>query len=156
MKMLLCSVGKANETYIVAGVHEFTKRMSRYHQVDWSLIPPPKNASALTELELKKQEAKSILGILQKDDVLVLLDERGKMLSSPEMADYVEKKTGNSKRLVFLIGGAFGVDESIFEKADLVWSLSRLVFPHMLVRLILAEQLYRAFTINKGEKYHHV
>lgn len=157
MKIQLCSIGRAHESYIQEGIAEFTKRMQRYHNVDWAILNPPKNASVLSETELKKQEAKIVENYLQKDDILILLDEKGKMLSSPDLAAYVEKKAGaSSKRLIFLIGGAFGVDDSIIARADLVWSLSKLVFPHMLVRLILAEQVYRAFTITKGEKYHHL
>jgi 23S rRNA (pseudouridine1915-N3)-methyltransferase len=110
----------------------------------------------LSEAELKKSEAALLLQQLQKDDYLVLLDERGKQLSSPELAGFIQQRANEShKRLVFLIGGAFGVDEAIVKRADYTWSLSKLVFPHMLVRLILAEQLYRACTILRNEKYHH-
>lgn len=97
-----------------------------------------------------------ILEQIRKEDLLVLLDERGKQLSSPELAQFIQQKANSSvKNLVFLIGGAFGVDNAVTQRADFVWSLSKLVFPHMLVRLILAEQVYRACTILKNEKYHH-
>jgi 23S rRNA (pseudouridine1915-N3)-methyltransferase len=156
MKIQLLSVGKAHEGYVQAGVEDFTKRINNYFPAAWQIIPPAKNAASLSEPELKKAEATAILSVLQKDDVLVLLDERGKSFSSPQLAQWLQQRANNStKRLVFLIGGAFGVDESIRQKADTVWSLSQLVFPHMLVRLILAEQLYRACTILRNEKYHH-
>lgn len=156
MKILLLSVGKTNEAYIQPGVEEFTRRLTKYYTSDWQLIAPPRNAAALSDSELKKQEAKLILQQVQSDDFLVLMDERGKQLSSTELADFVVQRSNESrKRLVFLIGGAYGVDDTVFKRANYTWSLSKLVFPHMLVRLVLVEQLYRACTIIKNEKYHH-
>ena len=97
-----------------------------------------------------------ILDFLKKDDYLVLLDERGKTFSSEELAAFIADRSLESrKNIIFLIGGAYGVSQDIMERADSVWSLSRLVFPHQLVRLILAEQIYRACTIIRNEKYHH-
>lgn len=156
MKILLLSVGKSNEAYIQPGVEEFTRRLNKYYPGDWQLIAPPRNAAALSENELKRQEAKLILQQVQADDYLVLMDERGKQMSSVELADFIVQRSNESKkRLVFLIGGAYGVDDAVFRRANYTWSLSKLVFPHMLVRLVLAEQLYRACTIIKNEKYHH-
>ncbi len=156
MRMLFISVGKAHESYIKEGLADFTQRINKYYKVDWQIIPPPKNAANMAALDLKKAEAESILGVIQKDDFLVLLDERGKQLSSPQLADFLQKRANDStKQIVFLIGGAFGVNLSIVERANMSWSLSDLVFPHMLVRLILAEQIYRACTILRNEKYHH-
>lgn len=157
MKILCISVGKAHDAYIKSGIEDFTKRIQKYFAVDWLLIAPPKNAASLNERDLKKAEAVLIENSLQKDDLFVLLDEKGKLLSSIELAAYIQQKANEScKRIVFVIGGAFGVDDSIYKKAHFVWSLSPLVFPHMLVRLILVEQVYRACTINKNEKYHHL
>lgn len=157
MKILLLSVGKQHDVYVQQGVDDFTKRINKYFIASWQLIAPPKNAASLSENELKKQEGKLILQALQQDDVLILLDERGKQWSSIALADFVQQKTVESKkRLVFLIGGAFGVDEQVFHRANYTWSLSNLVFPHMLVRLVLSEQLYRACTIIRNEKYHHL
>lgn len=156
MKIQLWSVGKPHEVYIKAGVEDFTKRLNNYFPAGWNIIAPPKNAAHLSETELKKAEAAIILPQLQKDDYLVLLDERGKSFSSPELAQWLQQRANErTKRIVFLVGGAFGVDESVMKRAGHTWSLSRLVFPHMLVRLILAEQLYRACTILRNEKYHH-
>jgi 23S rRNA (pseudouridine1915-N3)-methyltransferase len=156
MKIVLWSVGKPHESYVKEGIEDFTNRISKYFPVEWNVISPPKNAAVLSEGALKKAEAKLITDALQKDDLLVLLDERGKNLSSPELAEFIQQKANNSaKRLVFLIGGAFGVDEDVKQKANFTWSLSKLVFPHMLVRLILAEQVYRACSILRNEKYHH-
>ncbi|TAG32083.1 MAG: 23S rRNA (pseudouridine(1915)-N(3))-methyltransferase RlmH [Sphingobacteriia bacterium] len=156
MRMLFISVGKAHESYIKEGLSDFTQRINKYYKVEWQIIPPPKNAANMAALDLKKAEAESILGVIQKEDFLVLLDERGKQLSSPQLADFLQKRANDStKQIVFLIGGAFGVNSNIVERANLSWSLSDLVFPHMLVRLILAEQIYRACTILRNEKYHH-
>ena len=110
----------------------------------------------LSEIDLRRKEADTILDWLDKDDYLVLLDEKGKSLSSEGLATFLQTRANEStKKIVFLIGGAFGVDEKVKKRAQFVWSLSSLVFPHQLVRLILAEQLYRAATIIRNEKYHH-
>ena len=107
-------------------------------------------------IQIKKAEATGILKALTTTDVLILLDEKGKMLSSPGLANLMQQKANQSaQRIVFLIGGAYGVDEEIKKRANFTWSLSELVFPHMLVRLILAEQVYRACSILANEKYHH-
>jgi 23S rRNA (pseudouridine1915-N3)-methyltransferase len=156
MKIQFWSVGKAHEPYVKEGVEDFTKRISKYYPVQWNLLPAPKNAAMLSEMDLKKKEGETIIDFLSKDDYLVLLDERGKQLSSEGLAAFLEKRSVEStKNLVFLIGGAFGVSEAVSKRADMTWSLSPLVFPHQLVRLILAEQVYRACSINRNEKYHH-
>ena len=156
MKIQFWTIDKSNEPYVKAGVEDFTKRISRYFKVDWQIIPVPKNTGMLNETDLKKKEAQLILDWLDRDDYLVLLDEKGRQLSSEGLATFLQDRANEStKKLVFLIGGAFGVDETVFKRANFTWSLSSLVFPHQLVRLILAEQLYRACTILKNEKYHH-
>lgn len=153
MKLSILSVGKANESYIKEGVDQFTKRIGHYYPLDWQLIAPSK----LTDpLQIKKAEAINILKTLTTTDILILLDEKGKMLSSPGLANLIQQKANQSaQRIVFLIGGAYGVDEEIKKRANFMWSLSELVFPHMLARLILVEQVYRACSILANEKYHH-
>ncbi|MGB3007700.1 MAG: 23S rRNA (pseudouridine(1915)-N(3))-methyltransferase RlmH [Chitinophagaceae bacterium] len=156
MKISFWSIGKANETYIKEGVEDFTSRISRYYKVEWNIIPVPKNAGLMSEIDLKRKEGEIILDWLKKDDYLVVLDERGKQFSSEGLAGFLQARANESiKQIVFLIGGAFGVDEIVLKRANYKWSLSQLVFPHQLVRLILAEQVYRACTILKNEKYHH-
>lgn len=156
MKIQLLSIGKDHEPYVKPGVEDFTRRISRYYPVEWSLIPTPKNAATLTQPDLKKKEAEIILGLLAKDDFLIALDERGKQMTSEGLATFIQTRANDStKKLVFLIGGAYGLDESILKRADYRWSLSQLTLPHQLVRLLLAEQLYRACTILRNEKYHH-
>ena len=153
MKLSILSVGKANESYIKEGVDQFTKRIGHYYPLDWQLIAPSK----LTDpLQIKKAEAINIFKTLTTTDILILLDEKGKMLSSPGLANLIQQKANQSaQRIVFLIGGAYGVDEEIKKRANFMWSLSELVFPHMLARLILVEQVYRACSILANEKYHH-
>ena len=156
MKIYFWSIGKAHEAYVKPGVEIFTKRISHYYSVEWKLIPSLKNASTLSNIDLKKDEAGIILNLLSPNDVLIVLDEKGKQFTSEQLAELIQINANKSvKKLVFLIGGAFGVDEKIIKRANYVWSLSQLVFPHQLVRLILAEQIYRACTILRNEKYHH-
>ncbi|MEI7472887.1 MAG: 23S rRNA (pseudouridine(1915)-N(3))-methyltransferase RlmH [Chitinophagaceae bacterium] len=156
MKIQFWSIGKVNESFVKEGVELFTKRINHYYPAQWSIISPPKNAGTLPEADFKKKEADLVLALLQKEDYLILLDEKGKLLKSEELAATIQARGNESiKNIVFLIGGAFGVDASISKRANFTWSLSPLVFPHQLVRLILAEQVYRACTINRNEKYHH-
>ncbi|MGK2862055.1 MAG: 23S rRNA (pseudouridine(1915)-N(3))-methyltransferase RlmH [Chitinophagaceae bacterium] len=156
MKFQFWTIGKINEPYVKTGVEDFTKRISNYYKVEWNVIPVPKNAGMLSDMDLKKKEGEMVLQWLTKDDYLVVLDEKGKQLSSEGLASFIQARANEStKKIIFLIGGAFGVDDTILKRAQFKWSLSQLVFPHQLVRLILAEQVYRACTILKNEKYHH-
>ena len=156
MKLHFWSVGKADEPFVKDGVEIFTKRIQHYYPVQWKLIASPKNAASLSVNDLKKAEGETILGILQSDDILIALDERGKQFTSEQFAQLIEKQANESARnLIFLIGGAYGLSEAVQKRAQVKWSLSHLVFPHQLVRLILAEQVYRACTIIRNEKYHH-
>jgi 23S rRNA (pseudouridine1915-N3)-methyltransferase len=156
MKLHFWSIGKNNETYVKEGVEDFTKRISKYYPAEWTIIPLPKNAGMMSEMDLKKKEAEIVLEWLGKDDYLVALDERGRQFDSGSLAEFIMKRSNESvKNLVFLIGGAFGLDKTVLDRANYKWSLSSLTFPHQLVRLILAEQVYRACTILRNEKYHH-
>ena len=156
MKIQLWSIGKDHEPYVKPGVDDFTRRISRYYPVEWTIIPVPKNAATLSQPDLKKKEAEIILDTLAKDDFLIALDERGKQISSEGLAQFIQSRANDStKKLVFLIGGVYGLDEAVLKRADYRWSLSQLTLPHQLVRLLLAEQLYRACTIIRNEKYHH-
>ena len=156
MKISFWSIGKTNEKYIKEGVEDFTNRISKYFKVEWKIIPVPKNAASSPETELKKKEGTLILENLSREDYLVALDEGGKTFSSESLARFLQSRANESTRhIVFLIGGAYGIDKSVLERANLVMSLSSLTFPHQLVCLIIAEQVYRACTILKNEKYHH-
>lgn len=156
MKLQFWTVGKAHESYVKEGVEMFTKRLSNYFTVQWHIIPMPKNAGMMSEMDLKIKEGEMILNFLKKEEYLVVLEETGKQFNSESLAAFIQQRANESeKNLVFLIGGAFGLSEAVLDRADHKWSLSQLVFPHQLVRLILAEQVYRACTILRNEKYHH-
>ncbi|MBC7936433.1 MAG: 23S rRNA (pseudouridine(1915)-N(3))-methyltransferase RlmH [Rhizobacter sp.] len=156
MKIQFWSVGKAHESHVKEGIEMFTKRISHYFPVEWQVIPMPRNAATLNDSDLKIKEGEIILNSLKKEDYLVLLDERGKQMNSEGLAAFLQQRANESeKNIVFLIGGAYGVSGEIFTRANYKWSLSQLVFPHQLVRFILAEQVYRACTIMRNEKYHH-
>lgn len=156
MKIQCWTIGKANESYVEEGIEQFTKRIQHYYPIDWKIIPPPKSAGMLSATDLKLKEGESVLALLKNEDYLIVLDERGKQLNSEQLAAFIQQRANDSeKNIVFLIGGSFGVSEALLTRANFTWSLSSLVFPHQLVRLILAEQLYRACTILRNEKYHH-
>jgi len=156
MKIECWAIGKPHEIYVADGVKDFTNRIGNYFSIEWQLFNPKKGSATLSPAKLKEEEGDLILSALKTDDWLVSLDEQGKSMNSRRLATFIQER-GNDrvKRLIFLIGGAYGLDESILEKSKFVWSLSELTFPHQLVRLILAEQIYRACSITRNEKYHH-
>ena len=156
MKIQCWSIGKSNDNYVNEGIQLFSARIEHYFPFSWHILTPPKQAATMDTRVLKEEEGKKVLEMLQPNDKLILLDERGKNLHSPELAKLLQQHADQStKNLIFLIGGAYGVSDAVKKRADFCWSLSNLVFPHMLVRLIFAEQLYRACTIMRNEKYHH-
>jgi 23S rRNA (pseudouridine1915-N3)-methyltransferase len=156
MKIQLWSIGKAHDSFVKEGIELFTKRISNYFFIEWKIIPMPKNAGIMNPSILKIKEGEAILNIINKDDYLILLDERGKTFTSEAFATFIEARAGESlKNIIFLIGGAYGVSEDVKKRSNFKWSLSNLVFPHQLVRLIISEQIYRACTIMRNEKYHH-
>ena len=156
MKIYFWTIGKAHESFVKEGVELFTKRISNYFPVEWTVIPMPKNAGIMEPAILKIKEGEVLAALIAKEDFVVLLDERGKILTSEAFSKFIEQRTVESVRnLIFIIGGAYGVSDGILHRANFKWSLSALVFPHQLVRLILAEQVYRACSIMRNEKYHH-
>lgn len=156
MKIQLWSIGKDNDPYIREGIAVFQKRLQHYVDFELRLIPTVKQAASLSIPELKKQEARIITEMLQPQDYLVALDEHGKMMTTLELSAFFQQRTNaGTRQLVLLIGGAFGLDPSILQRAQLKLSLSTLTFPHQLVRLIVTEQLYRAYSVLHNEKYHH-
>ena len=156
MKIYLWSVGRPHESYVKEGIELFTKRISHYYPIEWRIFQVTKQKSTFSEDQTKKSEATVLLNALQNDDILVALDEKGTQWNSHNLAEFLQKCANESSRsIIFLIGGAFGIDESVIKRSNYQWSLSKLVFPHQLVRLILAEQIYRACTILRNEKYHH-
>jgi 23S rRNA (pseudouridine1915-N3)-methyltransferase len=156
MKIRLIAVGKTKEEYIRSGFEEYSSRISRYVRFELILIPALKNGASLPEAELKKKEAEAILSKLGGNEFTVLLDEKGKLMDSVSFAKTIEGFMNRGvQEVVFITGGAYGVDEVVRRKSGLVLALSPMTFSHQLVRLIFAEQLYRALSIMKGEKYHH-
>lgn len=147
MKVVILSVGKDKDEASSELVKYFELRVLRYLPFEWLYVPHDVH---------KEKEGEKILSLLKKEDYVVLLDERGKDMKSEALAELVENRMVDSvRRMVFVIGGAYGVSHGVTERANYVWKLSSLVFPHMLVRVIVLEQIYRALTIIKGEKYHH-
>ncbi len=146
MKVHIISVGKSRDLLLKESIEIFTKRTYSTFSTEWQIIPT----------STKEKEGEIILANLKKDDYVILLDEEGSDLTSIGLAEFLaEKMNDSTKRMVFIIGGAFGVEKVVKERANYVWRLSKLTFPHMLVRLILIEQLYRASSILGGGKYHH-
>src|SRR5438105_6042435 len=123
MKIQCWSIGKNHESYVKEGIEDFTRRLSKYFPVEWNVIPTPKNAGMLSEMDLKKREGETILEWLNKDDYLVALDENGKQFSSEKLAGFIQARANESKKkLVFVIGGAFGLDAALLKRANYTWS----------------------------------
>ncbi len=156
MKITLLTVGKTEDAYIKEGIDKFIKRLKHYTKLDVIDLPELKNTKALTQEQQKNKEAELILKKLASTDYVVLLDENGLEFNSVQFAGYLDKKAvGSTQSLVFIIGGPYGFDSSVYERANAKIALSRMTFSHQMVRLFFVEQLYRAYTIIKGEPYHH-
>lgn len=156
MKILLLQIDKTQESYLTEGIEIYTKRLKNYAAFDMFTINVPKAVRQRSHSEQKQEEAKLILSTVLPEDQLILLDEQGKEYSSVAFSNLIaQKQNASTKRLVFLIGGPFGFSEAVYKRANSKISLSQMTFSHQMVRLFFVEQLYRAFTILKGEKYHH-
>lgn len=157
MKVTLLQIDKTTENYLIEGIDIYLKRLKNYTALEVTTINVPKAVRMRPEAEQKREESKLILKTIKENDFLVLLDEGGKLLNSVDFSKFLDKKAlENVKNLVFLIGGPYGFDPSIYERSNYKLSLSPMTFSHQMVRLFFVEQLYRAFTISKGEKYHHI
>ena len=156
MKISLFTIGKTADAYLLEGLEIYEKRLQHYVNYARKELPDVKNAKTLSTEQLKTQEGKVLLQQLSDTDELFLLDENGQEFSSEELSQFIKQKMlHSSKSLVFAIGGAYGFSNEVYKKAVGKISLSRLTFSHQMVRLIFTEQIYRAFTIIKGEPYHH-
>lgn len=151
----LLAIGKTESNYIQIGIDEYRKRLKHYCKFELVEIPVPKEYNKLGFQERKKAEAELLLKQLSSNDYLILLDEKGKEFDSVSFANRIQKWLNVSSSLVFVIGGAFGFDQSVYDRAQEQLSLSPMTFTHQMVRLFAVEQIYRAFTILRGEKYHH-
>jgi 23S rRNA (pseudouridine1915-N3)-methyltransferase len=156
MRISLAQIDKTQDPYLLEGIEVYVRRLKNYVSFEILTINVPKQVRQRSFSEQKLEEARLILNQISPEDVLVLLDEKGKELSSPEFSKFIAgKQNASVKRLVFLIGGPFGFDPRIYERANFQLSFSKMTFSHQMIRLFFVEQLYRAFTILKGEKYHH-
>ncbi|MDP3432019.1 MAG: 23S rRNA (pseudouridine(1915)-N(3))-methyltransferase RlmH [Bacteroidota bacterium] len=156
MKISLLVIGKTDEAYLQKGLEIFLKRIPHYVPFEMKVIQDIKNAKNMSEEQQKDKEGELILQQILSSDELILLDENGLEASSVDFARFLEKKMlSGIKRLVFVIGGPYGFSGNVYSRAIGKISLSKMTFSHQMVRLIFAEQLYRAFTILKGEPYHH-
>lgn len=156
MKITLLCIGKTDDKYIQEGLDKYLKRLKYYISFNFVVIPDVKNAKNLSEAQQKEKEAELFFKYVAANDQVILLDERGKEYRSVEFADFLEKKMVSSvQHLVFLIGGPYGFADAVKARANGSLSLSKMTFSHQMIRLFFVEQIYRAFTIMKGEPYHH-
>lgn len=147
----IVAVGKKHESWVLEGIERYQKRLKKPYDVQWVLLPHSTQSGDSARVD----ESERMLSRLDDRDFVVLLDERGKQFDSPALSRLFSNPLEQSKRVVVIIGGAYGVDESVHQRANTVWSLSPAVYPHQLVRLILAEQIYRSQAIAEGSPYHH-
>lgn len=156
MNIKLIVIGKSEEKYLREAVEIYLKRLTHYINFEIVVLPDVKNAKNMSIAELKDKEAELILKHSAKADKVVLLDEKGKEYSSVEFSKYLTKQMNASvKTLAFVVGGAFGFSEKVYSQANEKLSISKMTFSHQMIRLLFVEQLYRAFTIIKGEPYHN-
>lgn len=156
MKITLLTVGKTDIRWVREGLEIYISRLKHYIPFSLTEIPELKNASSLSKDQIKAREGELILKSIKPSDEVILLDEHGKEYTSMEWARNMEKRmSGSGRDMVFVIGGAYGFSDDVYSRCDGKVSLSKMTFSHQMVRTIFAEQLYRAFTIIKGEPYHH-
>jgi 23S rRNA (pseudouridine1915-N3)-methyltransferase len=156
VKILLLFLGKTDKKYIKEGIDDYAGRIRFYLPFEIKVIPDLRNSSNLSVEMKKEKEGQLILEQVKKGDQLVLMDERGQEFSSVELAGWIGKRMiAGIRQLVIAVGGAYGFSEAVYQRADHKLSLSKLTFSHQMVRMIFAEQLYRAMTIIKNEPYHH-
>ncbi|WP_026568081.1 23S rRNA (pseudouridine(1915)-N(3))-methyltransferase RlmH [Bacillus sp. UNC41MFS5] len=158
MNISIITVGKLKEKYLKQGIEEYLKRLTAYAKVDVIEVPDEKAPEILSELEMvqvKQKEGERILAKISQDTYVIALAIQGKLGSSEELADSLDKlATYGKSKIAFVIGGSLGLSEEVIKRSNEQLSFSRMTFPHQLMRLILVEQIYRAFRINRGEPYH--
>lgn len=156
MKITFLTVGKTDIKWVADGLDTYTSRLKHYVSFSVVEIPELRNVSALSREQIKEKEGELILKNVKTSDSVILLDEKGQEYRSLEFARMLEDRMSRAGRdIVFVVGGAYGFSEAVYARADHKISLSRMTFSHQLVRVVFAEQLYRAFTIMRGEPYHH-
>lgn len=156
MEIELLAIGKTSSSYIIEGIGKYLKRLKHYVSFRFTELPDIKKSSSISETLQKDKEGALILSKLGTSDFVILLDERGRMSTSVEFSGFIEKQQLTSrKKLVFIIGGPYGFSDAVYKRANMMISLSKMTFNHEMVRLFFIEQLYRAYTILRGEPYHH-
>jgi len=156
MKIQLIQIGKTSDEYLLTGISVYEKRLKAYIPFANETIPYLKNAASLSQDIVKQKEGELILSKIKLDDWIILLDERGKTYTSLEFADQMQNLMNQGmKQIVFVIAGAYGFSEDVYNRANQKLSLSKMTFSHQIIRLIFAEQLYRAYSIINRHPYHH-
>lgn len=156
MKIELIAIGRTQSKYLTQGIDNYCQRIAHYIPFSLTVLPDLKSTKSLSEEQQKQREGQMLLAAFQPSDAVILLDERGKELTSREFATFIDRKmVSGLKRLVFVIGGPYGFSQEVYARADGKLSLSRMTFSHEMVRLFFTEQIYRAMTIMRGEPYHH-
>ena len=156
MKITLLAIGKTNAKHLQEGIEQYIKRLSHYIPFEFKILPDVKTTKGLTQEKQKEMEGQMFLNCIQSGDVVVLLDEKGKEMTSREFSVYLDKKMVTvAKNLIFVIGGPYGFSQEMYNRANEKLSLSKMTFSHEMIRMFFIEQIYRAMTILKGEPYHH-
>ena len=156
MKITIRMIGKTREAYLKVGIGEYIKRLSHYVPLQLEELPDVKTGKKHDPEQVKRQEGELLLNKIKPGEFIILLDEKGKQMGSVEFSKYLATLEGKTGSLLFLMGGAYGFSSGVYERANAKISLSAMTFSHQMVRLIFTEQLYRAYTIQRGEPYHHV
>ena len=155
MKIKLITIGKTDEDYLISGINKYISRLKHYVDIEILIIPDVKNGKKNNSKIIKEAEGKKILKNISKSDFVVLLDEKGTTYDSVGFSQFIQKRMNTGMDLIFVIGGPFGFSEEVYAQSNMKIALSQMTFSHQMVRLFFMEQLYRSFTIIKGEKYHH-
>lgn len=156
MKIKIIAIGKTNKKFLIDGEHEYLKRIKKYVSVEKIEIPDLKNAKKLTTEQIRSEEGKLIIPKLEPNGLIVLLDEKGKEFSSVKFSKWLQNHMNRGyKHITFVIGGAYGFSDEVYQKADEKIALSQMTFSHQMVRMFFMEQIYRAFSILNNEPYHH-
>lgn len=156
MKIKLLQIGNTDENYLKEGIEKYVLRLQHYCKFEQEVIPDIKTSKNVTHELQKQKEGASILSKIEKSDFVVLLDEQGKEFNSVGFADFLQKRMNSGLDITLVIGGPFGFSKEVYDRANMKLALSQMTFSHQMVRLFFIEQLYRGFTILKGEKYHHL
>jgi len=155
VKIKLITIGKTDEAYLKEGINKYASRLKHYIEFEFKEIPDVKMGKKQNIKLQKEAEGKEILKLISKSEFIILLDEKGKEFNSSEFSQFIQKRMNTGMDIVFVIGGPFGFSKEVYVQANMKIALSQMTFSHQMVRLFFVEQIYRSFTILKGEKYHH-